>query len=79
MKVHTVELNKFKSASNSVNGLVVFKVDATVTPKEPLEGIEPSTILTMTEANARVLMQLLKTQLAEFDNKKPKSRHGRHG
>ncbi|MDY0743989.1 hypothetical protein SNE35_05715 [Paucibacter sp. R3-3] len=79
MKVHTLEINKFKSASNSVNGLVVFKVDALVTPKEPLEGIEPSSIITMTEANARVLMQLLKAQLAEFDNKKPKSRHGRHG
>ena len=79
MKVHTLEINKFKSASNTVNGLMVFKVDALVTPKEPLEGIEPSSIMTMTEANARVLMQLLKAQLAEFDNKKPKSRHGRHG
>jgi len=79
MKVHTLEINKFKSASNSVNGLVVFKVDALVTPREPLEGIEPSSLITMTEANARVLMQLLKAQLAEFDNKKPKSRHGRHG
>ena len=79
MKVHTLEINKFKSASNSVNGLVVFKVDALVTPREPLEGIEPSTLITMSEGNARVLMQLLKAQLAEFDNKKPKSRHGRHG
>jgi hypothetical protein len=33
----------------------------------------------MTEQNARVLMALLKTQIAEFDSKKPKSRHGRHG
>lgn len=79
MKVHTVEVNKFKSASNTINGLVVFKVDALVTPKEPVEGIEPSTIVTMTEANARVLLNLLKAQMAEFDNKKPKSRHGRHG
>jgi len=79
MKVHTLEINKFKSASNSVNGLVVLKVDALVTPREPLEGIEPSSLITMTEANARVLMQLLKAQLAEFDNRKPKSRHGRHG
>ena len=79
MKVHTLEINKFKSASNSVNGLVVFKVDAMVTPREPIEGIEPSSLITMTEGNARVLMQLLKAQLAEFDNRKPKSRHGRHG
>jgi hypothetical protein len=33
----------------------------------------------MTEQNARVLMALLKVQLAELDSKKPKSRHGRHG
>ena len=33
----------------------------------------------MTEANARVLMALLKTQLTDMDGRKPKSRHGRHG
>lgn len=79
MKTHTIEIQKFKAASNTINGLVVFKVDALVAPKEPLEGIEPSSIVTMTEANARVLLALLKAQIAEFDNKKPKSRHGRHG
>ncbi|MBV8503179.1 MAG: hypothetical protein JO006_15865 [Paucibacter sp.] len=79
MKTHTIEVNKFKAASNTINGLVVFKVDALVSPKPPLEGIEPSSVISMTEANARVLMNLLKTQLAEFDAKKPKSRHGRHG
>ncbi|MET0518109.1 MAG: hypothetical protein ABW005_04645 [Burkholderiaceae bacterium] len=79
MKIHTIEIQKFKAASNSVNGLVMFKIDALVAPKEALEGIEPSSIVSMTEANARVLMALLKAQLAELDNKKPKSRHGRHG
>jgi hypothetical protein len=79
MKTHQIEIQKFKAASNSINGLVMFKVDALVSPKEPLEGIEPSTLISMTEANARVLLALLKTQIAEFDNKKPKSRHGRHG
>ncbi len=74
MKIHTVEVNKFKAASNTVHGLMVFKVDAIVTPKEPLEGIEPSTLITMTEKNARVLMALLKAQIAEFDGKKAKSR-----
>jgi hypothetical protein len=74
MKIHTVEVNKFKAAYNTVHGLMVFKVDAIVTPKEPLEGIEPSTLITMTEKNARVLMALLKTQIAEFDGKKAKSR-----
>lgn len=79
MKTHQIEIQKFKAASNSINGLVMFKVDALVSPKEPLEGIEPSSVISMTEANARVLLALLKTQIAEFDNKKPKSRHGRHG
>ncbi len=79
MKIHTIEIQKFKAASNSNNGLVMFKVDALLTPKAPVEGIEPSSMLTMTEANARVLMALLKAQFADIDSKKPKSRHGRHG
>jgi hypothetical protein len=54
-------------------------VDALVAPKTPIDGIEPSSIMLMTEQNARVLMALLKVQLAELDSKKPKSRHGRHG
>ena len=79
MKTHQIEIQKLKAASNSINGLVMLKVDALVSPKDPLEGIEPSSVISMTEANARVLLALLKTQIAEFDNKKPKSRHGRHG
>lgn len=79
MKTHTVEVQKLKAASNTINGLLVLKVDALVTPRQPVDGIEPSSVISMTEANARVLMALLKTQLAEFDAKKPKSRHGRHG
>lgn len=79
MKTHLIEVQKFKAASNTNNGLLVFRVDALLTPRAPVEGVEPSSLLTMTEANARVLMALLKTQIAEFDSKKPKSRHGRHG
>ena len=79
MKIHQVEIQKFKAASNTINGLMVFKVDAMVTPKQPIDGIEPSTLISMTEGNARILMNLLKAQLAEFDAKKPKSRHGRPG
>ncbi|MDT9000610.1 hypothetical protein RQP53_15150 [Paucibacter sp. APW11] len=78
MKTHQIEIQKFKAATNA-NGLVLFKVDALVAPKAPVEGIEPSSIISLTEANARVLMHLLKAQIAEFDAKKPKSRHGRHG
>ena len=79
MKTHQIEIQKFKAASNNVHGQMLFKVDALISPKTPLEGVEPSSMLVMTEENARVLMQLLKAQIAEFDSKKPKSRHGRHG
>jgi len=79
MKTHQIEIQKFKAAANNLHGQVLFKVDALVSAKTPLEGIEPSSVLVMTEENARVLMALLKAQIAEFDSKKPKSRHGRHG
>lgn len=79
MKTHQIEIQKFKAASANQHGQLMFKVDATVAPKTPIEGIEPSTVILMTEANARVLMALLKAQLTEVDSKKPKSRHGRHG
>lgn len=79
MKTHQIEIQKFKAAANNVHGQVLFKVDALLSSREPLEGLEPSSLLVMTEQNARVLMALLKAQLTEFDSKKPKSRHGRHG
>ncbi len=79
MKTHQIEIQKFKAASTNPHGQVLFKIDALVSPKPPVEGLEPSSALIMTEQNARVLMALLKAQIAEFDSKKPKSRHGRHG
>lgn len=79
MKTHQIEIQKFKAAATNQHGQILFKVDATVAPKTPIDGIEPSSVIVMTEQNARVLMALLKAQIAEFDSKKPKSRHGRHG
>lgn len=79
MKTHQIEIQKFKAASNNPHGQVLFKVDALVSARAAADGTEPSSLLVMTEQNARVLMALLKAQLAEFDGKKPKSRHGRHG
>jgi len=79
MKTHEIEIQKFKAAANNVHGQVLLKVDALISNRTPIDGIEPSSLLVMTEQNARVLMALLKAQIAEFDNKKPKSRHGRHG
>ncbi|MDC8784775.1 hypothetical protein [Roseateles koreensis] len=74
MKVHNIEIQKFKAASNNIHGQMLFKVDVLITPKTPVEGIEPTSVIALTEANARVLMALLKTQLAEFDGKKARSR-----
>jgi hypothetical protein len=79
MKTHHIEIQKFKAASTNQHGQILFKVDALVAPKTPIDGVEPSSVILMTEQNARVLMALLKTQIAELDGKKPKSRHGRHG
>lgn len=79
MKTHQIEIQKLKAAANNQHGQVVFKVDALVSARTPVDGVEPSSLLVMTEENARVLMALLKAQLTEFDSKKPKSRHGRHG
>ena len=79
MKTHQIEIQKFKAASANQHGQILFKVDAMVTPKTPIDGIEPSSVIVMTEQNARVLMALLKAQLTDLDSKKPKSRHGRHG
>lgn len=80
MKTHHIEVQKIKAGSNSsTSGMMTLKVDALVNVREPVEGIEPSTLITMTEANARVLLALLKSQLADMDTRKPKSRHGRHG
>ena len=79
MKTHQIEIQKFKAAANNLQGQVVFKVDTLVSPRTPVDGIEPSSLLIMTEQNARVLMALLKTQLTDMDGRKPKSRHGRHG
>ncbi len=75
MKTHRIELQKFKSASNSASsGTVSFRIDCLVVPQKPAEDREPASELVMSEADARVLMLLLKKQIAECDARKPKSR-----
>ena len=74
MKIYQIEVQKFKAASNNIHGQILFKVNALVSPKAEVEGIEPSTIIALTEPNARVLMALLKAQLQEFDGKKARRR-----
>lgn len=72
MKTHHIELQRLKAASNG-NGLVEFAIDAQVSPRPPASDKAPTSVLSMTEANARVLLSLLKAQLAEADKRKGRS------
>lgn len=74
MKTFSIEVQRIKALSNS-HGLVRARVDAAVQPL-PARGdddAEPSSTLSMTVENARVLFLLLKTQLAEVDSRKARS------
>lgn len=77
MKTYDIELLRVKSMHQG-HGLVYMRLDATVQPqprnRDDDGTLEPSTVLKLTEENARVLFLLLKKQLADFDQKKPKSR-----
>lgn len=73
MKTHQIEIQKFKAASSNQHGQLMFKVDAVISARTPVDGIEPSSAIVMTEQNARVLMALLKTQFAEVDGRKARS------
>jgi hypothetical protein len=73
MKTFTIEVQRIKAASNS-HGLVHARVDATVQTLTPQgDDAAPSTRLSMSVENARVLLLLLKAQLAEIDSRKARS------
>ena len=75
MKTHTIELQRIRSMSNS-HGLVRARVHATVqtaSPRDHDAGEEPGSTLVLTVDNARVLLLLLKQQLAEVDSRKARS------
>jgi hypothetical protein len=77
MKTYNIELQRVKSMSNS-HGLIHVRIDAAVQPQSPRhhadEEGEAHTVLSLTEDNARVMLLLLKAQIAEFDKRKPRSR-----
>ena len=73
MKTYQIEVQRVKAMTNS-SGLIRVQVDALVQPAAARDEGAPTTVLNMTEATARVLLLLLKTQLAEFDSRKAKSR-----
>lgn len=73
MKTHSIELQRIKAMSNS-HGLVRARVDAVVQPTPARDdGSEASSTLALTVENARVLLLLLKAQLAEIDSRKARS------
>jgi hypothetical protein len=75
MKTYAIELQRIKAMSNS-HGLVRARVDATVqtTPgHDDDDSVTPSSTLSLTVENARVLLLLLKAQLAEVDSRKARS------
>lgn len=72
MKTHHIEVQKLKAASQG-SGLVEFAIDAQVLPRPRDEAHTPTSVLSLSEANARVLLVLLKAQLAEIDKRKARS------
>ncbi|MBQ1765994.1 MAG: hypothetical protein IIZ92_24295 [Aquincola sp.] len=74
MKTYQIEVQRIKLMNNS-HGLVRARIDAAVQPmpRQDDDGGEPSSMLSMTVDNARVLYLLLKQQLAEVDGKKARS------
>lgn len=77
MKTYEIEVRKVRSMAHA-NGLIRVQIDALVQPASVRDdasgGGLPSSMLAVTEENARVLLLLLKAQLAELDGRKAKSR-----
>ena len=72
MKTYNVELQRIKAMHES-HGLVQVRVDALVLPQAARDEGEPSTLLSLSTEDARVLFLLLKKQLAEVDSRKARS------
>jgi hypothetical protein len=73
VKTYDIEVQRLKAMSHA-NGLIEAQIDAIVLPRSASQDSStPTTWLRMTEATARVLQALLKTQLAELDKRKARS------
>ena len=73
MKTWNIEVQRVKAMSNS-NGQIRAQIDALVLPAITRDEGAATTVHSLDEATARVLLLLLKAQLAEFDSRKAKSR-----
>jgi len=72
MKTYAIEVQRIKAMTNS-HGLLRARIDAAVLPQSGRDDDEPSSVLSLTVENARVLLLLLKAQLAEVDGRKARS------
>ena len=72
MKTYRIEVQRIKGLS-SANGMLHAQIDATVLPGTVNEHGAPSTWLSLSEASARTLQLLLKTQFAQIDGRKARS------
>jgi hypothetical protein len=73
LKNYNIEIQRVKGMSYS-HGLIQAQIDALVQPASARDEGAPTTVLGFSEETARVLMLLLKAQLAELDSRKAKSR-----
>jgi hypothetical protein len=72
VKTYKIEMHKVKAMSNG-NGLIQAKIDALVLPVTARDDQAETTLLSMSEETARVMLLLLKAQLAEVDGRKARS------
>ena len=73
MKTYEVELQRIKGIRQA-GGVIYLQVDALIQPKVTASEGEPSSLVCMSEEQARVIVALIKNQLLELDKKKAKSR-----
>jgi hypothetical protein len=73
LKTYDIEVQRVRAMANS-RGLIRAQIDALVQPATAPDSGTPCTVLSFSEETARVLMLLLKAQLAELDSRKAKSR-----
>ena len=72
MKTYKIEMHRVKAMSSG-GGLIQAQVDALVLPVTGRGEGDETTLLSMSEETARVLLLLLKTQLAQVDGRKARS------
>lgn len=72
MKTYRIEVQRF-AGMGSGHGLVNVQLEASVLPQRAGDEGAPLTVLSMSEASARTLQQLLKAQFAQIDARKARS------